>query len=1054
MPEGPKETETLLKAADWTLRAPDLTGLNPTSEAFRVQAGPLAELVKAGARYQELHQEYDEVLIPEAWDQDVFDIRQGLAKHGEKWYRWIFSEWRGAKNDLAALCQTSVPSGTEGRLGLVDAILEAQRLEEQFEEEASLGKEAFGTAWRGASSDWTVLRKATDYLTGLHEAISEGTLPEALLDTIADPPEEGRLEALAEEVRQTRDAHREVAAAFSEEIKLDSAVRFDGEPLTAQLYEQQRNTFCECRDEAPRIQEMVTYNQLAEELGEEGLGPIRDLAHDWEEGPDHLVDLFRHSYYNAILERAMDERPALERFSGAQHEQVVERFQELDKASLEHNRHELALEHYKRKPRKSGAGQMGVLLHEMGKKSRHMPLRRLMEEAGNAIQALKPVFMMSPMSVPKYLPPESINFDLVVFDEASQVRPVDAFGSILRGDQTVVVGDNKQLPPTSFFDSAIDTGGDDFEQQASDQESILDLFRSRGAPEQMLQFHYRSRHESLIAVSNKEFYDNNLNVFPSPDAEREETGLFFNHLPDTTYDRGGSRQNEGEAKEVARRVMEHARTEPELSLGVATFSSAQQDAIRDRLEYERRQDPSCEDFFSGHPDEPFFVKNLESVQGDQRDVIFISVGYGRDDDGKVSMNFGPLNQQGGERRLNVLTTRAKLRCEVFTNLKAEDIDLHRTDARGVEVLKEYLKFAETGELDLATPSGRGPDSPFEEAVAERLRDEGYRVEHQVGVAGFYIDLAVVDPERPGHYILGIECDGATYHSAKMARVRDRTRQAVLESLGWSIHRIWSTDWFRNPGEQLGRVVTAIERARVQSKASSNGEAQGRTEEEGKEAPSQERTEDGEDTPEDEPPQARETEIERAEEEEAETDAAPYEPYEKASLQINVQGGLHEEPTSTLGRWIQEVVSEESPVHEEVAMRRVLEASDVSRMGSRIREALEEAISQVKYLGEVEKQGPILQDPEQEEVPVRDRSNVEGPARDIEHVPPAEIAKAAREIVEVSFGIEKDELVQQVGRQLGFSRIGSNIEDRIGSVIDKMMEGEKLQKENGHLTVGS
>jgi very-short-patch-repair endonuclease len=665
--------------------------------------------------------------------------------------------------------------------------------------------------------------------------------------------------------------------------------------------------------------------------------------------------------------------------------------------------------------------------------------------------------------VPKYLPPESIDFDLVVFDEASQVRPVDAFGSILRGDQTVVVGDNKQLPPTSFFDSAIDTGGDDFEQQASDQESILDLFRSRGAPEQMLQFHYRSRHESLIAVSNKEFYDNNLNVFPSPDAEREETGLFFNHLPDTTYDRGGSRKNKGEAKEVARRVMEHARTKPELSLGVATFSSAQQDAIRDRLEYERRQDPSCEDFFSGHPDEPFFVKNLESVQGDQRDVIFISVGYGRDDDGKVSMNFGPLNQQGGERRLNVLTTRAKLRCEVFTNLKAEDIDLHRTNARGVEVLKEYLKFAETGELDLATPSGRGPDSPFEEAVAERLRDEGYRVEHQVGVAGFYIDLAVVDPERPGHYILGIECDGATYHSAKMARVRDRTRQAVLESLGWSIHRIWSTDWFRNPGEQLGRAVTAIERARVRSKASSNGDSnreasgQHHAEEDGDQtAPQddstpQEGRHEGEETSEEEPPQERETEIERAEEEEAETDAAPY---EKASLQINVQGGLHEEPTSTLGRWIQEVVSEESPVHEEVAMRRVLEASDVSRMGSRIREALEEAISQVKYLGEVEKQGPILLDPEQEEVPVRDRANVEGPARDIEHVPPAEIAKAAEEITAVSFGIEKDELVQQVGRQLGFSRIGSNIEDRIGSVIDAMMEREKLQKENGHLTVDS
>jgi hypothetical protein len=323
----------------------------------------------------------------------------------------------------------------------------------------------------------------------------------------------------------------------------------------------------------------------------------------------------------------------------------------------------------------------------------------------------------------------------------------------------------------------------------------------------------------------------------------------------------------------------------------------------------------------------------------------------------------------------------------------------------------------------------------------------------VGVAGFYIDLAVVDPERPGHYILGIECDGATYHSAKMARVRDRTRQSVLESLGWSIHRIWSTDWFRNPGEQLGRAVTAIERARVRSKASSNGDSNGEasgqhhTEEKVGETDPQE----GEETSEEEPPQERETEIERAEEEEAETEALPY---ETASLRINVRDALHDEPTSTLGRWIKDVVAEESPVHEEVAMRRVLNASDVSRMGSRIREALENGIRHAARNGWVETNGDVLLDPEQETVPVRDRSDLEGPARDIHHVPVSEIATAAEDIVEVSFGIEKDELVQQVGRQLGFSRIGSNIEDRIGSVIDKMMEGEKLQKENGHLNVGS
>jgi very-short-patch-repair endonuclease len=472
---------------------------------------------------------------------------------------------------------------------------------------------------------------------------------------------------------------------------------------------------------------------------------------------------------------------------------------------------------------------------------------------------------------------------------------------------------------------------------------------------------------------------------------------------------------------------------------VATFSSAQQEAIRDQLEYKRRQDPSCESFFSGHPDEPFFVKNLESVQGDQRDVIYISVGYGRDANGKVTMNFGPLNQDGGERRLNVLTTRAKYRCEVFTNLKAEDIDLHSTNARGVEVLKEYLKFAETGELDLPTPTGRGADSPFEKAVADRLREEGYRVEHQVGVAGFYIDLAVVDPDRPGRYLLGIECDGATYHSAKMARVRDRTRQAVLEDLGWRIHRIWSTDWFRNPGDQLAKAVTAIERARVEAEAEDDADEEGGGPENG-EAP-QERV-----------PQEHTTTIERAEEETEAQEAVETDPYEKARLNVTVLDDLHNTSRSTLGQWIREVVRKESPIHEDVAMRRVTHAAGVSRMGSRIREALQEAVQYAVQKGWIKKKRHLLLLPDQEDIPVRDRSDLEGRMRDIEYVPGPEIAAAARQIAEVSYGIDKDELIQQVGRKLGFRRVGSKIRERIGSIIDTMLEKEMLVRKNGHLTV--
>ncbi len=408
----------------------------------------------------------------------------------------------------------------------------------------------------------------------------------------------------------------------------------------------------------------------------------------------------------------------------------------------------------------------------------------------------------------------SANFDLVVFDEASQVRPVDALGSLLRGKKAVVVGDSKQMPPTSFFDriSHVDENSDDEESVTADIESVLDLFASQGAPSRTLRWHYRSRHQSLIAVSNREFYNNDLVVFSSPDSEREGVGLQYHHLPDAVYDRGRSRTNPKEAETVARAVMEHAARNPELSLGVAAFSQAQGQVIYDRLETLQRQDDSVEAFFSAHPEEPFFVKNLENVQGDERDVIFISVGYGRDERGQVNQNFGPLNNEGGERRLNVLITRAKQQCRVFTNLHHEDIT---SQTIGMRALRTFLAYAETGNMpDNPYVSSFEVDSPFQRAVTERLKERGYLVHQEVASGGRFVDIAIEDPQRPGRYVIGIECDGASYHSSRSARDRDRLREEVLRGLGWELHRIWSTDWFRNPERELKRAVDAIESAKL------------------------------------------------------------------------------------------------------------------------------------------------------------------------------------------------------------------------------------------------
>lgn len=427
---------------------------------------------------------------------------------------------------------------------------------------------------------------------------------------------------------------------------------------------------------------------------------------------------------------------------------------------------------------------------------------------------------MSPLSVAQFLKPGAVSFDLLVVDEASQIEPVDALGAVARCRQMVVVGDERQLPPTRFFAKL--TGNEDDRDeddevtfQAKDAESILDLCLAKGLPHRMLNWHYRSKHQSLIAVSNKQFYDNRLFIVPSPYDAVAGMGLKFHHLPDAHYDRGNTQTNPKEARIVAEAVIRHARETADRTLGVATFSVAQRQAIQNELELLRKQNPETEEFFSRGSAEPFFVKNLENIQGDERDIIFISLGYGRTKEGYVAMSFGPLNSDGGERRLNVLISRAKLRCEVFSSITGDDIDLSRSKGRGVAALKMFLSFAQTGRLGIAEETGRDPDSVFEEQVAARLTALGHDVKTQIGTAGFFIDLAVADPDKPGRFVLGIECDGAQYHSSRSARDRDRLRQNVLEAHGWVLHRIWSTDWFLRPEEETTRVVKAIEAAKAQ-----------------------------------------------------------------------------------------------------------------------------------------------------------------------------------------------------------------------------------------------
>ena len=528
---------------------------------------------------------------------------------------------------------------------------------------------------------------------------------------------------------------------------------------------------------------------------------------------DGLPMIFEFIVYRAIAREIYLRNPVLSKVRGVNLDQARLRIKELDREIADLSKRDLCHKLNAAMPiigngygKRSTWTEDNLLQNEIEKKRRHIPIRSLIERAGKSIQNIKPCFLMSPLSVAQYIIPGKLKFDLIVIDEASQMRPEDALGGVARADQIVVVGDPQQLPPTSFFQSA---SRDDEIDEDIDSEAIMDIALSSFRPCRILSRHYRSQHESLIAFSNHHFYDKSLVLFPSPMKNPNELGVRMEYVGGT-YTSGS---NIGEVEAIVDAALDFMRIYPTRSLGIATMNKAQKDLIEiemDRAFIERSCAKNYKDKWQDTL-ESFFVKNLESVQGDERDAIFISTVYGPDKNGTVMQRFGPINNAGGHRRLNVLFSRAKKNMVVFTSLKPEDIKISNNSSQGVKALRGFLTYATKGVIDEGHVNSREtPDSDFEIWVKERLESIGCEVHPQVGVAGYRIDLGVKHPKYPYGYLMGVECDGASYHSSKSARERDVIRQQVLEGLGWHIYRIWSTDWFYNPVKEFDKLKAYIQ----------------------------------------------------------------------------------------------------------------------------------------------------------------------------------------------------------------------------------------------------
>lgn len=744
--------------------------------------------------------------------------------------------------------------------------------------------------------------------------------------------------------------------------------------------------------------------------------------------PAHVEDATRRALLARWASEVFASEALIRRFKGENHQALITEFRELDQSHHQLGAQRVIRQIETGRPAFSvrPGGEVALLLKQAALKRRHLPLRKLFTQMPGLLRALKPCLLMSPMSVSQFLDSELNHFDLVIFDEASQIPTHDAVGAIYRGDQLVVCGDDKQLPPTSFFDDMQWLDEEPEEDSVAAQfgvfESVLDECRSVGIPVQWLEWHYRSKHESLIAFSNRRFYENRLVTFPNAASTHPGLGVDLVHVPDGVYDRAGRRDNRREAEEVVRLVVEHFNATPERSIGVVAFSVAQQTEIENQLELYRKAHPEMDPYFGEDRLEGFFVKNLETVQGDERDVIVFSVGYGRDSKGEFKMWFGPLNLEGGERRLNVAVTRAREKVLVVSSVRAADFDLRGTNATGVFALHRYLDYAERGLDALETQlvdTGGDPQSPLEESVAGAIRALGYDVAHQVGCGKYRIDLGVVDPALPGQFILGVECDGAMYHSAHTARDRDRIRQEVLERLGWRIHRVWSPDWTSRRDTEIGRLRAAIEGARAKPPSMAAGRSPVPT------------------------PAARVTLRPESEGEADHPGARPpwAEPYVVAEV----------ERFRTAITQVAQVVKVEGPVHVDIVVRRVTLGMGYSKAGARIRDAIVDAIQDLERQGKLRVEDDFVWPDAGSSLRVRYPTD-ELTTRKIEHIPFREIGLAMGLTVNDALSLLEEELLTQVARLLGFERRGSIVDSRLRSVLEALVQNDTLRRAAGRISL--
>lgn len=944
------------------------------------------------------------------FDDDVYKL-DGAAYHKKltKQFGGIFdrlfnAEYKQIITELRLCKKGGKKPSYDEAVAITEKLSFYQQKYSEFAEVEAPVKTFLGEAYYGIDTDWDYVEKQMSALgTIFSNNIAFGTWEQC--------------DDFASEQGAFADYHQKLEAAF--EICSSDTLKRVGRHFDRALLNIRfapcilvLGKLTDCLNQMDKLDNWCHFRELLSKLDDKQVVSYINAAIDQNIAPKHIVGAFEKQFYYQWIDSVLSGNPVLSSFNRVSQDKAIRTFSAKDTEQFEINKAKIRAGLSSMRPSLdmiAPGSALAVVLREGEKKRKQKSIRTLLGETGELIQRIKPCFLMSPLSVSTFLTPNSVHFDVVVFDEASQIFPQDAIGAIYRANQLIVVGDSKQMPPSNFFNATTEAENNDEETgDVTDFESILDLC-STSMPQLRLRWHYRSRYEQLITFSNKNFYDSDLVTFPSSKADAPGIGVDYYHV-DGVFDRK-THTNQKEAEFVVDMIYQNIEKYPNRSLGVVAFSVAQQDLIDKLLSKRRQSTPEKEYFFRNDGNEPFFIKNLETVQGDERDTIIFSIAYGIDAQGRLLHNFGPLNRVGGERRLNVAVTRAKCNVQLVSSMHYADIDLKHTSAEGAKLLREYLDYAENGGIALERAISVSPfeqfDSDFELEVCDFLRSKGFLVDTQVGCSGFRIDLGLKLPDSLD-YVLAIECDGATYHSSKNARDRDRLRQEILERMGWKFYRIWSTDWFRNKTvEQLRLLEAATDAVKNPTKVEAKP-----------------------------------------------IDSQPVEIFEEIAAEKRLEfpaykmADVHKLSSKYLPHdfkgMIKAILEVEAPLSEDLLLKRIVWCFGREKVTNVVQRTYEQWMCGYQRYGIVRRNGFLYLN-NRKVIQFRSQGDI---VRDIRQIAPEELAAGMFEILKQNVTADKNGLYRSLAAQCGVARVGKAINEAMDAALDVLkgrivVDGEQV-----------